>query len=126
MSTPHFKTWNYITSSQGVASGITTQTTTYACDSRTNADGTVIPDATVFCNFGATHSVTLPSPALIAGHGRIVRIVDISGTAAANNVTILPFAGETVQGGSSLVIATNLGGVVLQSDGTNWHRIASA
>lgn len=48
-------------------------------------------------------------------------IIDESGDAAANNITISGTGGDTINGAASTLIATNYGSVSLYSDGTsNW------
>jgi hypothetical protein len=42
-----------------------------------------------------------------------ITIVDVGGTAAANNITINPASGDTVMGLASIKIATNYGGYTL-------------
>ena len=77
--------------------------------------------------------ITLPSannPVTIAQERLFAKvpvvISDISGAAATNPITILPAAGETIMGLSSLVISTNYGGATLEPSATllGWNLIA--
>jgi hypothetical protein len=43
-----------------------------------------------------------------------ITIVDVGGNAAANNITIVPQAGETIMGLASIKITANYGGFTLQ------------
>jgi len=57
--------------------------------------------------------------------GQEVWVLDISGAADNNNITVLPGAGHTVAGGASVVIDRNNGYVHLQFIGTDWIRLPS-
>lgn len=73
---------------------------------------------------GAT-TITLP-PAATSQTG-FVQVIDATGDAATNNITIAPAAGDTVAGGASLVINTNNGVADLRSDCiSNWFDISTA
>lgn len=63
-------------------------------------------------------TVSLPSPS-VNNAGKFYIIKDISGTAAANNISIVPLSG-TIDGAASLVISLNYGVVQVYSDGTNY------
>jgi len=65
---------------------------------------------------GGAISITLPSPT----NGRVLKVKDSTGNAGTNNITILPFASELIDGASSKVINFNYGSCNLVSDGTNW------
>lgn len=74
------------------------------------------PDNTLFCNFSAPGTITLPNPAT-AGVSYELTFTDISYNAVTNPITL---AG-TVNNGASYVINTNGGSVTLRSDGTAWR-----
>lgn len=59
------------------------------------------------------------SPAALCANGRY-RIEDASGGATASPITVTPYAGETVGGGSSASIDADYGTLALRSDGHNW------
>jgi len=86
-----------------------TKTGAYTCDS--SAQG----DYVVLCNFSAAHAVTLPP----ATSGRVIKVKDIAGNAATDNITITPASG-TIDGASTYVLNLNHAGVELTCDGTNW------
>lgn len=77
----------------------------------------------VTVNFNGLVTIQLPSskaslagPSAIPGQFVItpVVIVDVGGFAGANNVTILPFAGELIDGLAQIKITTPYGAYVLQ------------
>jgi len=76
------------------------------------ADNAILVDTS-----GGAVVLTLPAPT----NGRVLKVKDVAGSAATNNITINPHSGETIDGGSSLVIADNWGSVDLISDGTDWY-----
>lgn len=65
---------------------------------------------------GGARNVTLPAPS----SGRSLKIKDSTGSAATNNITLLPNAAELIDGASSKVINSNYGSLEVVSDGTNW------
>lgn len=93
----------------GLLANAATKTTTYVCDSGS------VPDYVVLCNFSAAHPVTLPA----ATSGRVIKVKDIAGNAATDNITITPASG-TIDGASTYVLNLNHAGVELTCDGTNW------
>jgi hypothetical protein len=88
-----------------------------------NTPGTfTVPASVTVIEVNAAGPVTviLPpatGPAVIAQNllisKRPVMVMDISGNASTNNITIVPLPGENIVGLSSLVIKTNYGGVTL-------------
>ncbi len=80
---------------------------------------TFITDYVLACNRAGTIAITLiASPAT----GRTYRIKDISGAAAANNITITPAAGN-IDAGANYVINTNYGSVDLVYTGAAWSLL---
>ncbi len=77
-------------------------------------------DAFLYVNVGSAAAVNLPAGV----SGQIYGIVDISGIAATNNITVTPNGAETINDAANYVIRSNYGAVVLQFDGTQW-RITS-
>lgn len=68
---------------------------------------------------GEATTVNLPaSPST----GRVLIIKDGRGDAATNNITLTPAAG-TIDGGASVVIASNYGSVAVVYNGTEWNVI---
>lgn len=65
-------------------------------------------------------TVSLPSPS-VNNAGKFYIIKDISGTAATNNISIVPLSG-TIDGAASLVISFNYGVAQVYSDGTNYFN----
>ena len=73
-------------------------------------------------NTALPRTITLPS-AVTMGDGKVYVIKDESGGAAANNITINPQGGQSINGAASIVINTNFGVVQLYSNGTNWFTM---
>ena len=65
---------------------------------------------------GGGDNVTLPT----VRAGRMVYIKDAAGGATADNITVLPNSGETIDGGASFVIRFDDDGFLFWCDGTNW------
>ena len=66
-------------------------------------------------------TITLPTSPV----GSVVTVVDSSGQATANPITIQSTATSTIGGESSYVIGVNWGSVTLASDGTKWLIIGN-
>jgi hypothetical protein len=86
-----------------------------------SVDSQALPDYQILCNFSAAGSLTLPPPS----SGRVLKVKDVSGSAAIHSVTIAQHATEKIDGGNSYVLSVNSGAVELTSDGTNWYVTAS-
>lgn len=75
-------------------------------------------DNTIFCNFSAPTTITVPNAAT-AGISYELTFKDVSGNASTNNITLSCATG--IEGGTTYVINTNRGAVTLRSDGTAWQ-----
>ena len=73
-------------------------------------------------NTAAPRTMSLPS-AVTMGDGKVYVIKDESGGATANNITINPQGGQTINGAASIIINTNFGVVQLYSNGANWFTM---
>lgn len=73
-------------------------------------------DNTLFCNFSAPGTITLPTGAT-AGNGYELTFIDVSYNAVTNNITL----SGSINNGASYVVNTNGGAVTLRSDGTQWR-----
>jgi hypothetical protein len=73
----------------------------------------------VLINGSGANSVQLPNSSLYGNASQ--SIVDIGGTAATDNITILPYSGQTIRGQASLKIATNYGGFTLWPTTSGWY-----
>lgn len=87
-----------------------------------------VSDSTDFCvvtqlTVAGAVAVTLPA----GTNGRLFAVVDGTGDAATNNITITPNGSETINGAATLVLNKNKQGVLLQYSTTNtrWRVIAS-
>lgn len=69
-------------------------------------------------NTAAARAVTIPTALCV--NGRHLWVKDVTGGAAANNITLSTQGAEDIDGEDTLVIAEGYGGVHLLSDGTNW------
>jgi hypothetical protein len=87
-------------------------------------------DARIYCNTAsAPVSITLPAPATSSpasggftdSTGQQIWVFDIAGNAAANNITVSPSSGLTINGASSFVLSTNRQRKVFEFTGTNWN-----
>lgn len=84
----------------------------YVSDSGAEADFQFFADTT-----GAPLQITLPAPL----QGRIIKVADSGGNAAANNITVVPLVGGTlINGGASSVISVNRAVREFTANGTNW------
>lgn len=70
--------------------------------------------------------ITVNIPTTERVTGRILVIVDRSGNAATNNITIDPEGTTTINGKSTYVINQNYGSVVLYCGGSNWFVMGSS
>lgn len=69
----------------------------------------------------STGAITIQLQAAnLAGDGKLYIIKDEDGSAATNNITILPASGETIDGESSLVISVDDGSASIYSNGENF------
>lgn len=80
-----------------------------------NFNGAVTIQLPVFKGSVAAGAIGQPGPYV----NDTVTIIDTGGFATANNITILPGAGETIDGQPSYPISSNFGAVVLQPDPIN-------
>jgi hypothetical protein len=64
-------------------------------------------------------TLTLPQISSITGNKKLYTIVDEGGNAAANNITITTTGGDTIIGGSILVINGNYNSINIYSDGVS-------
>ena len=79
-----------------------------------------ITDAVIGINIGSASAVNLPAGVT----GQVFTIVDTSGAAATNNITIDANAAETINGSATYVINRNNAGVTLAWTGTEWRIIS--
>lgn len=81
----------------------------------------IATDHTVFCN-ATSNAITVNLPQASANNGRILAFVktDSSG----NAVTIDPSGSETINGSATLALSAQWDRCQIQSNGTNWIRIA--
>ena len=71
----------------------------------------LVDNRDILINGSGANSVQLPSSALYGNASQ--SIVDIAGTAAADNITILPFGSQKIRGQTNLKIVANYGGYTL-------------
>lgn len=90
---------------------------------------TTSPINIVSDDFSVISKLTAPGPVAVqlpAGNpGRLIVIVDGTGDASTNNITVTPFGSETINNASSFVIKRNSGSVFLQFLSGNWVTISS-
>jgi hypothetical protein len=101
--------------SQGRAGGVMPATAVTSGSATLSAAN---PFVTV--NFAGAVALTLPAAGSTPA-GAIITVMDISGAAGTNNITISRAGADQINGTTSKVISTNYGGVRLWCDGTsNW------
>lgn len=84
-----------------------------------NSNHTVtIAERILLCDStGGTFNITLPDPSL----RKSFKIKDVGGAFGTNNVTLVRFGSENIEGlAASFALASNYGSYILFSDGTNW------
>lgn len=97
------------------ASGSSNIRSIAANDTLLPIDGTILLDSS-----GGAFNLTLCDPATVIG--TVFRLVDKTGFLNANNVTLVRFAGELIEGlAASKLLQTNWGFWQLVSDGTDWY-----
>lgn len=75
-------------------------------------------DVTLLCSTSSAISVVLPTAA--SGTYRVVQVVDASGAAASNNITVTVSGGGTINGAASYVINFAYGTATFMSTGAFW------
>ena len=79
-----------------------------------------VADKIISCKT-STGAITLQLQAAnLAGDGKLYIIKDEDGSAATNNITILPAAGETIDGESELIVSNDDGSASIYSNGENF------
>lgn len=71
---------------------------------------------------GGAFAITLASAALVAAGSRVT-IKDSGGAAGANNITLTPTGGQTIDGAASYVISVGYESIDLVSNGSNWFVV---
>lgn len=79
-------------------------------------------DYAVVVNASSAASVTLP----VASTGQVFVIVDGSGAASTNAITIAGSSGATIAGAANYVLRSNRGAVAVIFDGSNWNLVGEA
>lgn len=79
-------------------------------------------DNVVITELAAPGAVTVNLPAGVTG--QTFAIIDGTGDAASNNITIDPNSSETINGSSTYVINVNNGGVHIVYDGSDWKVVS--
>lgn len=80
----------------------------------------LVSDRIIFVDTtGGAFSLTLPDPS--KARGILFRIIDAGGVLNTNNLTLVRFAAEKIEGlAASKLLQTNWGGWDLVSNGTDW------
>lgn len=108
----------------GVTSAIQTQLDAKQAKLRTivsvSSDVTLTTNAIHFVNTSSARSLTLPSPV----SGTEITIKDVTGSANVNNITVVRFGSETIEGvAASYAMDQIYQSITLVADGTNWWII---
>lgn len=93
----------------------------------TGASFTVINEAVVIVNkaSGSATTLNLPQGSIHGNAARDIIFKDGKGDAATNNITITPYAGDTIDGGASLLINVNYGYAEIVWNGTQWNVVGA-
>jgi hypothetical protein len=105
----------------GVTSAIQTQLDAKQAKLRTivsvSTNVTLTTNAIHFVNTSSARSLTLPSPV----SGTEITIKDVTGSANVNNITVVRFGSETIEGvAASYAMDQTYQSITLVADGTNW------
>ncbi len=71
----------------------------------------------------ASLAITITLPPAIDMINRLLYVKDISGNAAANNITVDADGAETIDGAATSVISSNYGIIMLYCNGENWYKL---
>lgn len=75
---------------------------------------------TVDANGGA-RIISLPTSIGVSGKIYVIKKIDSS----TNSVTINPYSTQTIDGSTTIVFDDQYDSIIIQSDGTNWHRLSN-
>lgn len=83
-----------------------------------SANYTIVSEDVIFCNTsGGAFTITLPSPT----NGRLIRLLDITGSFEANNLTVAPSGAEKISGlAANRILEGNWESAEILSNGTDW------
>ncbi|HYD02006.1 MAG TPA: hypothetical protein VEB22_12330 [Phycisphaerales bacterium] len=76
-------------------------------------------DATVVCKLASPGAVTVTLPAGVSG--QVFTVLDGTGDAGTNNITVGTTSSQTINGASTYVISVNYGVATFQFNGTQWN-----
>ena len=79
-----------------------------------------VADKIISCKTSTGDIALQLQAANLAGDGKLYIIKDEDGSAATNNITILPATGETIDGESELVVSNDDGSASIYSNGENF------
>ena len=77
------------------------------------------PEVLFVDSTGGSFTVTLASADAVSGNE--IAVIDVGGSADSDPITIDTEGSESIDGGTSTVLDSAYGAVLLQSDGTNWY-----
>jgi len=101
-----------------LSSGASTKQMLYSVRLITSAPSTLTTtDTVVLINVASPSAITFPA----GTSGQFYTVIDTSGAANTNNITITASGGQLLNGAASYVINSVFGAVTFQFDGTNWH-----
>lgn len=81
--------------------------------------GGLLPGTTLVDSTSGPVALQLPNPATVKG--TVYNVKDIGGQAIINNISLVPFASETIEGlAQNYLFPTAYFGCRLMSDGSNW------
>jgi hypothetical protein len=81
----------------------------------------VLPtDVVILVDYTTTGAVAIDLKTAQMLEGRTIFIHDCDGNASVNNITVTTEGAELINGGASVALATDNGGLIITSDGTGW------
>jgi hypothetical protein len=80
-------------------------------------------DYTILCNNAASSPITITLPTAAGISGRVYIIKKIAANSS-NAVTLDGYGSETIDGATTVAIATQYSSYTIQSNGTSWFVIA--
>lgn len=109
---------------KGLITAVTTNTAKTAFTTKTANYTITTSDSIIFIDSsGSAFNLQLPNPSTIgsAGSTRVYRIVDTVGTLSTNNVTLVRFGSEKIEGvAANRLLQTDWGMWQLTTNGTDW------
>lgn len=86
------------------------------------ATGTLGDEGVAFVSTAAARTMTLPSLS-VARAGQAIIVLDNTGSANTNNITVATEGAEKINGADTVTISAAYGGRLFISNGTDWRSV---